>query len=352
MSLLVACQGGDDSGMSAAPAGSSLSIGERVDQFVGAKVLSSAPGAAVLIVKDGIAVHQKGYGLADLLTHTSIATHSQFELASVSKQFTALGCMLLFDRGQLHFDDGIRRYLPELAPSWETMTIRHLLSHQAGIPDYLNDIFTGPQGEQMTNRDIMAYFVANPNLIFPPGTSYRYSNSGFVVLAELIARVSGMSFREFMVTEIFTPLGMTLTTVNDETRPDRPTLVTGYESNGVPTDVEFFAVGDGGVVSTIDDLFLYQQALLAHQIVSPSTLEMAFTDQTINGLGYGFGWDVRRIQGLESNEHGGAQDGFSTLFTIVHDLDLTIIVLSNITFNEQFTIDLRDLIIGFYNRVN
>ena len=156
----------------------SLSIGENVDNFFDQTLSAKAPGATVLIVKDGIAVHQQGYGLADIDTGVSLETDSQFDLASVGKQCTALGVMLLLDRGLLEVDDPVRRYLPELSPSWDAMTIRHLLAHQVGIPDYLNEIFSAEDVQALTNHDTIAYFVTHPRLYFEPGAGFRYSNSG------------------------------------------------------------------------------------------------------------------------------------------------------------------------------
>ncbi|MDH3603104.1 MAG: beta-lactamase family protein [Candidatus Tectomicrobia bacterium] len=347
LSFFTACSGGDDNSMTPPTFDRSLSIEENVDQFFAQTISPSEPGAAVLIVKDGVSVHQKGYGLADIDTGVPIETDSQFELASVSKQFTALGVLLLFERGLLKLDDPIRTYLPELSPSWDTMTIRHLVAHQAGIPDHLNEIFTTDAVLSMTNSDIFAYFVDQPQLDFEPGSAFKYTNGGYLMLAELITRVTHSSFREFMQANVFAPFGMTLSTVDDESRPDLPTLVTSYR-NGAVSNFDPLLVGEAGIVSTIDDLFRYQEALLSGQIVSPASLDIAFTDQTNNGSGYSFGWYISEDRGHTINLHGGTLSGFSTQFVIVHDLNVTLIMLSNSRSYGRLFNALRNQVIRFY----
>ena len=349
LSLFSACSGGGDSSSAPPAFDRSLSIGENVDNFFAQALSPSEPGVAVLIVKDGAPVHQQGYGLADIDTGTPIETDSQFHLASVSKQFTALGVLLLFERELLGLDNSIRIYLPELSPSWDTMTIRHLVAHQSGIPDYSNDgIFTTDGVQTLTNRDVIAYFIDQPQLEFEPGSAYRYTNSGYVVLAELIAQVSGMSFKEFMHTHVFDPLGMALTTVDDESHPDLPTMVTGYRIDSAVSTYDLLTAGDSSIVSTIGDLFLYQQALLSGQLISSTSLDIAFADQTTTGSEYGFGWNVRNYRGHPLNEHGGDLLGFTTRFVIVHDLNLTIIALANSPSHRNLILTLRNQIINYY----
>ena len=345
--LCTACSGGGDDTAST-PFDASLSISENVDHFFAQTLAPEAPGAAVLIVKDGIAVHQQSYGLADLATGELIETYSQFELASAGKQCTALGVMLLFDWGLIDFDDPIVNYLPELPTSWGTITIRYLLSHQSGIPDYLNEIFSAEVVQTMTNRDVIAYFATHPDLHFEPGSRFRYSNSGFVILAELIDRVSGLSFRDFMHMNVFDPLGMTLTTIHDDSLPELPALTTGYQVDGAVSDFDLMTVGDAGVISTIDDLFVYQQALLSGQLVRPETLDMAFADQTSTGAGYGFGWGISQYRGHILNGHNGGLPGYATWFGIVRDLDLTIIILTNFCSYSSLISTLNTHILNYY----
>jgi CubicO group peptidase (beta-lactamase class C family) len=292
------------------------------------------PGAALLVIDRGERLFSKCYGIADLKTERPITTDTSFYLASISKQFTAMAIMMLAEQGKLTFDDRLLTFLPRF-PSWGAeITLRHLLHHTSGLPLYhrffASDEFDGLTSETMLERIMTA---SGPD--FPAGTKYDYCNTGYVVLAMITAIVSGRSFAELLKTKVFDPLGMEHTVVYDASRPMRHKLAQAYmEANGqfTPWDYPLLTVGDGGIFSTLDDLFLWDQALNTERLVPRAALQRAFTSGTTNdgtSVGYGFGWYTNVFTGRRHAAHGGTLGAYSNYIIRFLDDQCTIIVLTN-----------------------
>ncbi|MCB9867014.1 MAG: beta-lactamase family protein [Phycisphaerales bacterium] len=312
------------------------------------------PGASVAISHDGEIVLAKGYGLADLPQHTPADAHTNYRIASVTKQFTAMAIMILKERGKLDYDDPIAKYFPDFPPIGATITIRHLLGHTSGLKDY-EDLMPVDQSEQLKDRDVLALLQRERETYFPPGTQYRYSNSGYALLALIVERASGDNFATFLKKNIFAPLGMNDSVAYERGVSSVPHRAMGYrksDSGWVDADQSLTSavLGDGGIYTSVLDYFKWDQALNAiaqsaprgqgrdnaparpRLLVTPETLVEAFTSGRLADgalTGYGFGWRIETVDGLLRIHHNGETCGFNTAVRRVPERRLTVVVFTN-----------------------
>jgi CubicO group peptidase (beta-lactamase class C family) len=216
-------------------------IGARLDALVAPYRERDAPGMVALLIRDGRIAWQTAFGLADLDTRRAIAPDTQFELASVTKEFTAMAIMILADQGRLKFDDTLDKYCPEFPAYARTIHIHELLHHTAGLPDYEelmvgrigDDFFRSSKGpraaHEFTSAEVLKTLSRQPRLRFAAGSRFEYSNSGYEVLAQIVERVSGRRYAEFLKQAIFDPLGMRDTLVLDERKHSGPRLALAYK---------------------------------------------------------------------------------------------------------------------------
>jgi CubicO group peptidase (beta-lactamase class C family) len=290
----------------------------------------------VLVSTDGNIVYEKSFGYSDYRRRKPLSLRSVFELASVTKQFTAMGVMILYDEGKLDFDDPVTKYIPNFP--YQKITIRHLLCHRSGLPDYLAFAWKYRRGNgYLTNEGLVGMLVDNaPGLIFEPGNDYRYSNTGYAVLARVIEKISGVSYDRFMTERIFAPLGMTSTYVFTLKKGNWSTdLALGYNKRGRPVYGGYLdgVVGDKGIYTTIEDMFKWDQGLYDEGLVRDETLAEAFTPSSHDAgaeSDYGYGW---RIVTLDNGEkivfHTGWWGGYNSLFLRRLSDRSAIVVLSN-----------------------
>ena len=299
-----------------------------------------APGVAVAVVSQGQTVFMDGFGLADLETGAPIEPQSQFRLASVSKQFAGMAIMLLVEDGVLDYDDPITDYLPELSRIGKEITIRQLLQHTGGLPDYYEALTAATGEDWPTNEDAVKFFSDWGEPLFAPGERWEYSNPGYEMIAAIVARATDRTFSEFMAERIFQPLGMKNTLVFDERDPEIPHRAYGY-SKGENGEITLndenplnFLTGSGGIYSTVEDLALWDQSLYGEELVPTSTLDLAFTPAAFNSgetYPYGFGWTVGSDPSLGTvQKHSGGWVGFSTQIMRYPDVGLSVILLSNL----------------------
>jgi len=332
---------------------------DRVDAVFADMDKPGHPGAVLLVIDHDEIVYREGYGLADLETQRPITADTSFYLASIAKQFTAMAIMLLAEQGKLSFDDHLLTYFPQF-PSWGAeITLRHMLHHTSGLPDYFA-LFKPPEADELniardmmgvTNEDVLERAMALAGPEFPAGRKYAYRGTSYVLLAMIAAMVSGQSFAGFLKADVFDQLGMKHTVVYDASRPARHKLARGYwqeKGQFERWDYPLLNAGDGGLFSTIDDLFLWDQALNTQRLVPKAALEHAFTSGTTNDdtpVGYGFGWytnvfpylsDTERKQllalggpGLRHAAHGGSLVAYYNYIIRFLDTQRTIIVLTN-----------------------
>ena len=292
----------------------------------------AVPGASVLVLRDGVPVFRRAYGLADLEQHVAATPATNYRLASMTKQFTAAAVLALTDDGRLSLADPVRKWLPSLPPATDGITIRHLLTHTSGLIDY-EDLIPPATTQQLHDADVLRLLESQNRLYFAPGSSYRYSNTGYSLLALIVARASGENFASFLRTRIFLPLGMRDSIAYEAGVSDVPHRAFGYSyehSAWRRTDqsVTSAVLGDGGVYSSIDDLAKWDAALYDDRLLSARSLALAFTPATATddpAVRYGFGW---RISG-ETLWHSGETVGFRNVIVRYPRHHFTVIVLTN-----------------------
>jgi CubicO group peptidase (beta-lactamase class C family) len=290
------------------------------------------PGAAVLVLRDGQAVVRAGYGLADLETHTPATATTNYRLASVTKQFTAASILLLAEDGKLKLADRVRKWLPTLPQATDTITIRHLLTHTSGLIDY-EDVIPDSVKAQLHDADVLKLLESQDRTYFRPGSDYRYSNSGYALLALIVERASGRTFATFLRERIFQPLGMSNTVAHEDGISTVSNRAFGYTQEqgrwGRTDQSQTSAVlGDGGVYSSIDDIAKWDAALYDGRLLPQKALQAAFTPATPTDdpdVEYGYGW---RITG-ETLWHSGETVGFRNVIVRYPKRHLTVVVLTN-----------------------
>jgi N-acyl-D-aspartate/D-glutamate deacylase/CubicO group peptidase (beta-lactamase class C family) len=311
----------------------------QVDSLFGAWTTGDSPGAAVAVIRDGAIIHAAGYGLADVAEGTPITPGTAFRLASVSKQFTAMAVMILAERGQLDYDDSMVEYLPELERFGDRITIRHLLTHTGGLPDYYDALEAESPDHMPDTEEAMRFLVDWGEPLFAAGERYEYSNPGYEMLALVVERSSGQIFGEFLKQNIFLPLGMNNTVLRDSSEPTIPNRAHGYSRSDDSFELNDdhilnHIIGSGCVYSTVEDLALWDEALYTDKLVRRSTLEEAWSPVRLaNGEAYpyGFGWRIGRYGGLGRRQcHSGGWVGFSTFIARYPERRFSVIVLSNL----------------------
>jgi CubicO group peptidase (beta-lactamase class C family) len=295
------------------------------------------PGLAMMVIENGEASVVRSYGLANLETRVPCQPHTNFRLASVTKPFTSMAIMILAERGALALEDKLPRFFPGFPPYGNEITIRQLLTHTSGLLDYEELIPPGTTA-QLHDRDVLEILRRQNKAHFPPGTRFRYSNGGYALLALIVEAVSNCTFAEFLRANIFLPLGMDGTVAYEAGQPAIPHRALGYSRRGAAfeqTDQSLTSavLGDGGIYSSVLDLFKWDQALDTEKLVSRSMLRQAFTAHSSGsdapGSGYGFGWYVERQGGEEHVWHHGSSCGFSTSFHRFPERKWSVIFLAN-----------------------
>ncbi|MGV8091065.1 MAG: serine hydrolase [Mangrovibacterium sp.] len=303
----------------------------------------------VLIAEKGEVIYKKSLGFANESTKEKLNENSVFELASISKQFTAMAIVILKEKGALSYDDKISNFIPELS-DYDNITIKNLLNHTSGLPDYmelLDSLFD--KSKIATNKDIITLFAKHkPKVLFEPNTGWEYSNTGYALLASVIEKASGMEYGDYLDKVIFKPLEMTNTFVYR--RRYAPKKINGYAYGYVysdslkkyvlPDDLEETIevvwldgiVGDAIVSSTVNDLLKWDRALYTDKLVSHESINEIFTAPELNDkttTKYGFGWFLDDNDFGKTVSHGGVWWGYRTYIDRHIDNDKTIIILQN-----------------------
>src|SRR3989441_1127619 len=242
---------------------------ERLDAVLAPLRSNHAPGVAVMVIRDGAVVYSAGLGLADVERGIPIGPRTAFDIASVSKQFTAMLAMILRQEGRLDYDTPVARFLPDLSRFGETMTVRHLLTHTSGLPDYYDALARagGPRG-WVSNHDALAYLARQGDAVFPPGERFQYSDVGYEMLALVLEKAAGEPFGDLLRRRIFEPLGMRDTRLRDRPDVPVPNRARGYPPLGhgfapSPRHPLDCPVGSGGVNTTLHRLYPLGPALTA-----------------------------------------------------------------------------------------
>lgn len=335
---------------------------QRIDAIFSDITRPAAPGLGVLVKRDGKVVFEKGYGSRELRSHAQIDVVTNFRLASFTKQFTALAIMLLVRDGKLHYEDHLTDIFPEF-PAWgKSITVRNLLTHTAGLPDYESimeqeEKANGPiwtAEHQVQDEEVLKLLGKQRAGKFAAGTSWSYSNSAYVVLGLIVAKVSGMPYRDFLKQRIFGPVGMKESVVYQKgvnEISNRAYGHTKHEDKFVETDQSptSATLGDGGIYSNLEDLAKWDEALQRHALLSEKEMAAALTPVKLNdgsetrwpqeiggdnqgagkAVSYGFGWFLDPYKGRTRMYHAGGTMGFRTIIQRFTKDGLTVVILCN-----------------------
>ena len=300
----------------------------------------SAPGGAVL-VGSGENVWAEGFGLADVEAGVPITADTRFLIGSVSKQFTAMAVLVLAEQGKLGLDDPVTRYFPSFPAYGQAITVRHLLTHTSGIPEYLVDEFwNDPQHQQrdVTLEEVIQMIHSYDTADFSAGSVFSYCNSGYVLLGDIIQQCSGKSFKDFVTETLLQPAGMIHTQVGEDPLQTVEQLARGYreKADGImePAPYTMATIGwaDGNLISTVGDLYSWHKMLQRQAPVSEKWLKEAFTPyhlQDGSPTGYGLGWFIHDRRGIWETWHSGGTQGFTCRFSRFPEQDAAIVILTN-----------------------
>ena len=307
-----------------------------VDTFVRAEMgRQRIPGVAVAVVKGGKVLMSQGFGLANIEHQVPATDETIFQSGSLGKMFTSAAVMLLVEDGKIALPDPIGKFLPGTPAAWQEITVRHLLTHTSGIPDYANgiDLRKDYTEEELTQ---MAYGM---KLGFTPGEKWQYSNTGYMLLGIIIRKASGTFYGDVLAERVFKPLGMTTTTIISEADivPHRAagyTLVKGEVKNQSWVAPSLNTSADGSLYLSVRDLVAWDAGVRAGRILKPASWAAVFEPVRLNDgttHGYGFGWVVGVRGGQPVHQHGGSWQGFKTHYARFDRGDLSVIVLANLT---------------------
>jgi len=346
---------------------------KQIESIFASAAQRDAPGLAVLVKFHGGVLLEEAYGVRELHAHAANSPATNFRLASFTKQFTAMAIMLLVHDGKLHYDDRLARIFPDFPAYGKDITVRNLLNHTSGLPDY-EDLMEkeekakGPiwsPERQIQDDEVLRLLERASTGKFAPGTSWAYSNSGYVVLGLIVAKISGMPYRDFLQKGIFAPAGMQHSVVYQKGINGIPNRALGHteyqfshhDSKSAPRFEESdqsstsATLGDGGIYSNLEDLAKWDEALQKHTLLSEAEMAPALIpakladgsaphwpsepdgDNLAPGkpVSYGFGWFLDPYNGHTRMWHSGSTMGFRTVIQRFPDDRLTIIILANRT---------------------
>jgi len=321
----------------------------RIDTLF-AMVTTASPGAAVMVIEGGHIVLQREYGVTDLRSLHKIDEHTNFRLASVTKQFTAMAIMVLVHDGKLRYEQTLADVFPEFPAYGKSIRIRQMLNHTSGLVDY-EDLMAKQYGAtpddhipQIHDQGVLALLEKVDSTKFSPGFRWAYSNSGYCLLAQVVEKVSGTAFRQFLHERIFVPLQMSNTVAYEKGKNEVVNRAYGHTLlNGVWKETDQSStsatLGDGGVYTSLADLSRWDAALRNHTLLSETEMQPALTPVQPSGgparendgrlVSYGFGWFLEPYKGHPRMWHYGETVGFRTSIQRFPADDLTVVVLCN-----------------------
>lgn len=315
-------------------------LAARIDPLFKEIVQSNSPGAAVLVARDGAIIFDKGYGFAQVESRVRMTTYTRSRIGSITKEFTSAAILKLAEEGRLSIDDHLSKFIPDW-PRGDEVTLRHLLTHSSGIHD-----FTAKPGfyehvtEPISLADLVTSFKNDP-YDFNPGEKYSYCNSGYVLLGYIIEKVSGQSYESYLKKTFFDALGMKHTGVyHAGMSPVGEAFGYSYTNGAVHRAVNWDmskVATAGELYSTAHDLYLWNEAIFNHRVLSAASLKEAFTVGVLKNddpthpedIGYGLGWTMDRLNDAREVSHGGELWGFGSYLLRLPDYRLTVVVLLN-----------------------
>jgi len=317
----------------------SQELNEKIDDLINGYINIGEFNGCYLLANNGEIIKNNCYGIKSSFSNDSIDISSKFHLGSITKQFTAVAILILYEKDYLSLNDSIFKFFDDLPVSFNNITIKHLLSNTSGIPDYFDYI---PYPDSTTNQKVFDCIKSMDALNFAPGDNYRYSNSCWVLLALIIEKVSGMSYSEFLKQYIFDPAGMNNTYLIDikKERPENTTV--GFKSKNSTTehivyyndegDYEHYTNGDGGIISTILDLYKWDSILNTEKLLRKEIMDLMYNPVELNNgktIYYGFGWYTKNYPNGKTVWHGGDLGGCHCMIYRELDTRSLFVILQN-----------------------
>jgi len=321
--------------------GTTGDLERQVDAIFAAYDKRDSAGCALGIIRDGNFVYSHTYGMASVELRSPLTPQSVFYMGSVSKQFTAASVVLAAEQGYLLLDDDLRKWIPEIPFYERPITLREMLHHTSGLRDEIGLIsLSGRYIEDVhPTAEIVALIARQKELNFPPGEEYQYSNSNYFLLAEVVHRATSMPFSQFAEQNIFRPLGMTHSRFYDDRTLVLPNRVAAYsprDGGGFSVDwsTNFEKVGDGGLMSTVDDQLLWDRNFYANKLGKGTLLRELQTRGVLNNgkpIDYALGLEMGNYRGLPTVEHGGALFGYRTELLRFPEQKFSVVCLCNLS---------------------
>jgi len=323
-------------------------ITTEIDQLMNDQYKADGSGATILIAKDDKIIFRKAYGKANMELDIDMIPENVFEIGSITKQFTAVGILMLLEEGMLSLDDEITKYLPEYPTQDAKIKIHHLLTHTSGIKSYTSiPSLSDFSSKDFSVEELINTFKNEP-MDFKPNEKFRYNNSGYVLLGAIIENITGKSYEEFIQKRIFDKLGMSTSYYGSKSKLIKNRAY-GYQKrddayvNGkyISMHIPYAA---GSLMSTVDDLYTWNKAIRNHKLISKESTEKAFTNYKIdngNAINYGYGWFTNRIKDVSVIEHGGRIFGYTSQGIYVPSENVYVIILTNCDCNSPKNIAYR-----------
>lgn len=309
---------------------------KQIDEIMSRYSANETPGASVLVMQGEKIIFKKGYGVANIGTQEKITPATNFRLASVTKQFTATAILILEQQKKISLDDPLSKYFSSFPDYGKKIKIKHLLTHSSGLVDY-EDLVPSTQTTQVHDTSCLQLMYMVDSLYFPAGSKYKYSNTGYAILALIIEKVTGKDFATYLKETIFKPLGMKNTIAYEAGKSVVTNRAIGHSiinDNWTQTDQNTTSavLGDGGVYSNVIDLSKWIKTLMQFKLITPAMQNRAWSRSVLdNGsaIDYGYGWHIEEYKNITHPFHGGSSIGFRNCLLLFPNQQLMVVVLTN-----------------------
>ncbi len=309
---------------------------KSIDDILATYQSAEQPGASVLVFKNDKIVFKKGYGVSNISTQEKINPTTNFRLASVTKQFTAMSILLLVQKGRVKLEDPLTKYFPSFPAYGKDIKIKNLLTHTSGLMDY-EDLMSPSQKVQLHDTNCLQLMYKANGLYFAPGSKYKYSNTGYAILALIVEKVSGLDYGLFLKENIFKPLKMKNSVAFEEGKSTLPNRAYGYSSgNGswLETDqsITSAVLGDGGIYTNTIEMTQWIKALWDYKLLGSEMQVQTWSRKKLNNgtpIDYGYGWHVEDYKNITHPHHGGSSIGFRNHLLLFPEQKLMVIILTN-----------------------
>ncbi|MFK8046211.1 MAG: serine hydrolase domain-containing protein [Crocinitomicaceae bacterium] len=294
------------------------------------------PSATIIVIKNGEIALARSYGYADLENNILATPQTNYRIASVTKQFTAMAIMILVNQGKLTYETNLKEIFPDFPAYGKEITITQLLAHRSGLVKY-NRFLKEGQTEQMLDKDVLNGLLNTDSTYFKPNSKYAYCNTSYAVMAQIVEKLSGLSFADFMQKEIFQPLDMTNSMIFEKDKEIKNRAY-GYvvkDTSIILRDQSLVSAiqGDGGIYSSVMDYYKWDQALYTDKLLPLNKLDAAFYNYDENGIsndrGYGYGWIVNYYKGIKILQHGGSSIGFGSHVIRIPSENISVAIFTN-----------------------